>query len=268
VLSDGRAIEAVIELKRPKPKDFGIPLRGARNPDGTGVEIPKEALEQFDKKNLEFDAVWIMERAKDIVGAIPILEMMNRGERDARFKGRIDLGKLGVFGHSLGGKDAAAACQIEPRIKAGLNIDGLTRSRPIVPIDGRDTVDQPFMHIGKPFQPFGDEYLGETGMTREQADQELIKWNATLEIPLRKVKSGAYLVMVPGVTHGDFGDDPYLINKPESIARGNIAVPAARAYVRAFFEETLLGRTSPLLKEPSPEFPGVTVKRFGPGSSE
>ena len=43
---------------------------------------------------------------------------------DTRWQGRADVSRLGVFGHSFGGAQAAAFCAEDARCKAGVNIDG------------------------------------------------------------------------------------------------------------------------------------------------
>jgi dienelactone hydrolase len=43
---------------------------------------------------------------------------------DPRFRGRLDFSRLGVFGHSFGGAQAAEFCSQDTRCKAGIDIDG------------------------------------------------------------------------------------------------------------------------------------------------
>ncbi|MCP3144937.1 alpha/beta hydrolase [Pyxidicoccus xibeiensis] len=47
----------------------------------------------------------------------------------ARFTGRLDLDRVGAFGHSFGGSAAAEACRTDARVKAGLNMDGTFHGR-------------------------------------------------------------------------------------------------------------------------------------------
>ena len=39
--------------------------------------------------------------------------------------GRLDLGHVGMFGHSLGGAAAASSMLVDPRIDAGADLDGV-----------------------------------------------------------------------------------------------------------------------------------------------
>jgi predicted dienelactone hydrolase len=45
-------------------------------------------------------------------------------DSNARFKSRLDLSNIGIFGHSFGGAQAAQFCSENARCKAGINIDG------------------------------------------------------------------------------------------------------------------------------------------------
>ena len=54
--------------------------------------------------------------------AIEDLQQLARS--DGRFKSRVDLARVGVFGHSFGGAQAAQFCSQDIRCKAGVNIDG------------------------------------------------------------------------------------------------------------------------------------------------
>ena len=58
----------------------------------------------------------------------------------ARLVARLDVGRLGAFGHSMGGVTAADFCARDRRCRAGLNLDG-------IPQDG-SLIDSPF---GRPF---------------------------------------------------------------------------------------------------------------------
>src|SRR5262249_43800268 len=43
---------------------------------------------------------------------------------DARFRSRLDLTRVGVFGHSFGGAQAAQFCSQDNRCRAGVDLDG------------------------------------------------------------------------------------------------------------------------------------------------
>ena len=45
---------------------------------------------------------------------------------DKFWRGHIDMAKVGIMGHSMGGTTAALATKEERRISAGINLDGST----------------------------------------------------------------------------------------------------------------------------------------------
>jgi pimeloyl-ACP methyl ester carboxylesterase len=61
--------------------------------------------------------------AADIRFAIDKLSQMNSDAR-SRFQGRLDLSKIGLFGHSFGGAASVEACSADQRCKAAVDIDG------------------------------------------------------------------------------------------------------------------------------------------------
>jgi predicted dienelactone hydrolase len=70
------------------------------------------------------------------------LQELNSNDSTGRFKGRIDMKKVGVAGHSLGGATAAQFCHDDPRCVAGIDIDGMPFGSVI-----RDGLDQPFFFL-------------------------------------------------------------------------------------------------------------------------
>jgi len=60
--------------------------------------------------------------AEDIAFFIDRLKIMN--EEDARFKNKLNLERIGIFGMSMGGIAASELCSTDERIKAGASIDG------------------------------------------------------------------------------------------------------------------------------------------------
>jgi dienelactone hydrolase len=68
------------------------------------------------------------------------LELLNSG--DDRFSGRLDLSRLGIFGHSYGGAIAVEFCRLDARCQAGINLDGSLRGG-----SANQGVSQPFMQV-------------------------------------------------------------------------------------------------------------------------
>lgn len=63
--------------------------------------------------------------AADIAFALRRLAEINRSDPARRFTGRLDLSRLGAFGHSLGGRIAGAAVEADPRFVAYASMEGV-----------------------------------------------------------------------------------------------------------------------------------------------
>src|SRR5688572_31157637 len=61
--------------------------------------------------------------APDVLTTLNELQRLNN-DPTSIFASRLDMTRVGVFGHSRGGRIAARACQLDSRIKACLNQDG------------------------------------------------------------------------------------------------------------------------------------------------
>ena len=102
---------------------------------------------------------------------------------DRFWHGFLDLSKIGIVGHSMGGTSAALATQEEPRILAGVNLDGSTY--PGMNADVRPIpVRKPFLFLATEEHASGEagarEYIGS--------------------------KSNTYYVVVTGADHMSFSD--------------------------------------------------------------
>jgi predicted dienelactone hydrolase len=189
------------------------------------------------------DAVAV--RQADTRFALDQLAVLNSGRNiDAERRplppglpGAFDLSHVGMFGHSFGGATTAAAMYADPRIKAGVNLDGGLYG-PVTTAG----LDQPYLVIHA-----------------EGIDPEL--WTG-LWPHLR----GWHLELhVAGTAHMSFTDLQALERQkpnvllPEWIGTidGPRSVLLQRTYLRAFFDLHLRGRPSQLLTGPSPTWPEV-----------
>lgn len=194
--------------------------------------------------------------AEDIRFVLNELSRNNRaGSSLLPFAGRLDLARVGVFGHSAGGFAAATACQLEKRIKACLNQDGLSGRAPYH-LDAKGWgMDQAFMLIVRasigPRVPPDDE-LAAMKLTRGQALELAARMDARQDATLRNTGKGSYRITLQsqGTTHADFGDLPFLQSRDivEADTHARI-LNIIRRHTRAFFDKTLRGRTTPLLDD-------------------
>ncbi|MEU8236548.1 hypothetical protein AB0C12_43745 [Actinoplanes sp. NPDC048967] len=175
-------------------------------------------------------------RAKDISFVLDRLT----GARPAwRHGALINRARIGMAGHSIGGNAASATMAADPRVRAGINMDG-TFFAP-VPADGLD--GRPFLLLGTP-----DHLPGGTDDTWDRTWRRLDGWKRWLT--------------VTGVGHLDFSDTVVLADQaglPDtgSPLPGDRTARIVRDYVTAFFDRHLRGAPRPLLDGPTPHNPEV-----------
>src|SRR5438045_4639843 len=78
----------------------------------------------------------------DIAFVLDRLKQLKASDTSGKFTGRLNLTRVGVFGHSFGGAQAAQFCSQDSRCKAGIDIDG----RPFGSVI-REGIRQPFMFL-------------------------------------------------------------------------------------------------------------------------
>jgi len=163
----------------------------------------------------------------------------------AGLRGALRLSSVGMFGHSLGGAAAAAAMFQDPRIKAGVNLDG-TLYGPVV----NEGLDRPFMLIAS------QDHGRDNDETWDKFWANLLGWRLDLQLT--------------GSGHNSFTDFQVLVPQaadvlnlpPEAVQQlrigtinPNRSITNQRAYLTAFFDLHLRGCPSHLLDHPSRRFP-------------
>jgi len=78
----------------------------------------------------------------DIAFVLQRLDRLNASDSSGTFTGRLDMTRVGVVGHSLGGAVAAQFCHEDSRCKAGIDIDGAPHGSVI-----QAGLSQPFMFL-------------------------------------------------------------------------------------------------------------------------
>ncbi|MFH9229925.1 alpha/beta hydrolase family protein [Streptomyces lydicus] len=186
-----------------------------------------------DDPALDFDSV-AASRALDVSF---VIDQLTHGNTAWRLAHLIDKHEIGMAGHSLGGAAAAATMIVDPRVRAGVNMDGSFHP---APMPGQ--INRPFLMLGTA----ANHPAGGHDTTWEQA------WAAL----------GGYKkwLTVTDADHFSFSDLDLLHQEagfptpPLSPERG---VVITREYVTAFFDQTLKGIHSPLLDGPSRNNPEV-----------
>jgi len=103
---------------------------------------------RYDVDSLEQAVAVRLEDLRFVLDQLPVISRVT----DGPFAGRLDLTRIALVGHSLGGLTTLRALAVEPRLKAGVVLDGAVSPRPLPPIrqqvlsimagDGLPDVDQ------------------------------------------------------------------------------------------------------------------------------
>ncbi|MGI5376008.1 alpha/beta hydrolase family protein [Streptomyces sp. CA-251387] len=202
---------------------------GTTLPDGQ--TLPCAICDEFP----EVGPAVVESRAKDVSFVVDRLTGRHPAWRFARV---IDAKRIGMAGHSIGGASAATAMAADPRVRAGVNMDG-TFQTPI-PASGLD--GRPFLMLGQQERTLDKDW--------KQAWADLDGWKRWLT--------------VAGADHGSFTDVPLLadlVGIPDTAPLPYLRSQAlTRAYVAAFLDLHLKGVPQPLLDGPSPANPEVSVR--------
>jgi dienelactone hydrolase len=169
--------------------------------------------------------------------------------------GLIDPSAMAMAGHSAGGAAAIAAMLADPRIRAGIDMDGSTA----VPIPD-EGLARPFLFLGKQ-----SNYTPGSGgaVTPGTRDWKLLRGAViTWERDWELLTGWKRWLVVAGAVHASFTDLALLADQSGidigAGLSGARSLDITRAYVRAFFDQHLCGRPQALLDQPSPRYPEVT----------
>ncbi|MER6300454.1 esterase [Kitasatospora sp. NPDC001539] len=177
----------------------------------------------------------------------------------------LDLDRIGMVGHSAGGSTALQTMHDDPRIAAGINMDGQLhfpgpdgRTGVHLTSVAQDGLNRPFLLMGTQNDDSGS-YHQQPGW--DALWQHSNGWHAD--------------VTLTGSRHASYTDAESLFPQlarqgaisPEKLAddigdvRPERAELATRSYVAAFFDRWLRGRDDHLLDGPSARFPEMVYER-------
>jgi hypothetical protein len=215
--------------------------------------------------------------AADVVFAIDKLEELSN-DTSSMFHSRLDIDRIGVFGHSRGGRTAARACQLDRRIKACLNEDGNSSWQPFWLDQAGRSLEQPFMMLDHLDPELPDEVFAQIGTTRELYAQNRSARQAEAREKLYgTVRGGSYHVTLttPGISHNSFLD-VRLLGRPDSDQMNiwpkdvQAATPHERilrlvtTFALAFFDKHVRGvGPVPLLDSENPRPADAEIQKFG-----
>ena len=216
-----------------------------RTPENNPELFGGEELTRLANKLL---AAW----TGDMAFVLDRLEQLNTSDPSGKFTGRLDMTRVGVFGHSFGGAQAAQFCSRDSRCKAGIDVDGSLHGSVI-----KAAIHKPFMFLLSGHGDFS-------------SDAEVRQIQAEIQsIYDRLPEDGRLRVLIRGASHFTFSDDGALLKS--HLLRGVLRLVgkldidgrrqlAVTSYCVDRFFDAYLNRTSVArLMISSPLYPEIEV---------
>jgi len=176
------------------------------------------------------------------------LAQLNAADWSGKFTGRLDLQRLGMFGHSFGGATALQFCHDDSRCKAGIDIDGAPYGSVV-----REGLKQPFLFMVS-------EHSG------EQSDPAIKQILADFRAIYDRLPNGRLFITLRGANHFSFSDQMllkshYVIGLLRLLGvaplEGRRGLAITTEYVHTFFDVYLKGEPAALLNKPPHLYPEV-----------
>ena len=243
-LQDGRVVSLLDEKGAPRQGYFEVVREWEKEDEtmatvtsATGEDEQRRLLREYVSAIPKTTAAlhrWV----DDTSLVLDRLSSLPSASAAGKLAARLDLTRIGVFGHSMGGVTAGQFCVQDRRCRAGLNLDGIPQSGTMI-----DTpLNRPFLMVysARPGR------LGASDAIYKRAAKPYIRVDVAGTLHLSFID----MIFWPGPLRdrGAFGKIA-----PER------AAAITRAIVREYFDQTLLGRKSPLLEGKS-GFTEVSVK--------
>jgi hypothetical protein len=222
-----------------------------------GGDIAEQTRLHYDLKENDH-TFWplLMEiRKKDISFVLKELSRINK--TDKVFKKKLDMKKIGVMGHSIGGASIFDLANEDEQIKAGIVLDGLLDySIAVKRREQKRKTNTPFLFFrsnATTYKPIRSNlarvFKGRENQDFEKGekgiDEMANEMYASQSIMLNMLAGYYKFLKLKGSKHNTFNDLPLLFSKPGALHGG---VPIVKAHhiissiCRSFFNEFLLQR--------------------------
>lgn len=185
----------------------------------------------------EFEQVWV----PDATFVLEQIAALDQDDPAGLFTGRLDLDRMGMVGHSQGGRTISEVCLDEPRCAGAVSLDSSHSARVALGFD------RPYMMM--------------------EADNGVQSFINTFERGMEALAQDYYVIMIPQTAHNSFDDVAFWaplvypdIN-PTIVAGAQYALLDYRLYLLAFFDKHVRGMEVPLLDGPSQGHPEVFFLR-------
>lgn len=212
-----------------------------RPPENDPEEMPTDQANRLINKLL---LLW----TSDTTFVVNQLERLNTADPYGRFSGRLNLQRLGMFGHSFGGATSLQFCHDDLRCKAGIDIDGAPYGSVV-----QDSLKQPFLFI------LSDHSC-------ELADPATKQILANFHSIYGRLPNGRQFIIIRGANHFSFSDQ--MLQKSQFVIwilrtlgfgrlDGRRGLAITSDYVHTFFDVYLKGAPAASLDKLSRPYPEV-----------
>lgn len=207
--------------------------------DPDAVEFPdgRLVLRNQPPDSDETNAAAVAVRVDDTRFVLDELTML-----DGRLRGTMDLHRVGMFGHSMGGATAAAAMRVDPRLAAGVDLDG-TLYGPVVGAG----LSRPFLLMSSAGHDRSNDATWATFWSH------LTGWRRDLKMAGAGHVTYSDIAPLSGPLHLTDVFPPELMGTID----GDRAVDIEQTYLTAYFDRFLRHTTGSLLDGPGPRYPEV-----------
>lgn len=211
--------------------------------DADAVELPNGqlVLRRQPAETDESNAAAVAVRAADTRFVLDRLAAL-----DSVLDGALDLHRVGMFGHSMGGATTAAAMHDDHRIRAGADLDG-TLYGPVVTAG----LDRSFLLMSSQYHDRGNDPTWAAFWPQLQGWRRDLKLAGSGHLTYSDFAVLAAPLHLTDLFPPD--DVPVLLGDLD----GTRAVEIEQTYLTAFFDYALRDRPAPLLAHPDHRYPEV-----------
>ncbi len=224
--------------------DCALPNGAGAVPRATDIDFSSAAA--FER-TVQVADTKITRVAYSATRVLDALADLDRGDRQGRFTGRLDLSRTATIGHSLGGAIALQVAWLDPRIKAAIDLDGW-----LFDAARGGWIRQPFLVMGSdgPASATDDPAAADP----QRRYPSILADETGRRIHAAFAKSGGVEVTIANSTHEEFSDAPYLSRAAAIFGHhpdGHVVLAAVDCAV-TFFELVFRGETSPSCRTSNP----------------
>lgn len=228
-------------------------------PNGKEILLEQNNLSGFEKLDPHMK-IW----TDDISFVLDTLEKWNSGKDIDIFKDKLNMKKIGMFGHSYGGATAAQMLLKDSRIKVALNMDGVLYGeripetgflKPYMQINAEKSIDKSV------FDAALDTAVSLSGKSRSSYEEF---WKESQQRRENALKGKGFSLSIRNTSHMSFTDfhlfSPLLSNKGEDIRKVHKIINEISL---AYFDKYLMEKENTSIWDLINRYPEVELQRGG-----